>query len=96
VLLATGRRPDTDDLALDMAGIRVDPRGYFVVDDELRASAPDVSALGDGDGRDAFTHNSHTDFEIVAANLLDDGAIDQSFPHGPRRSPAEMPPPSQR
>jgi len=71
VLLAIGRRPNTDDLALDKAGIQVDPRGYIVVDDELLTSAPDVWALGDCNGRGAFTHTSYNDFEIVAANLLD-------------------------
>jgi pyruvate/2-oxoglutarate dehydrogenase complex dihydrolipoamide dehydrogenase (E3) component len=71
VLLAMGRRPNTDDLALDRAGVEVDKHGYIVVDDELRTSAPDIWALGDCNGRGAFTHTSYNDFEIVAANLLD-------------------------
>ena len=71
VLLAVGRRPNTDDLGLDIAGVEVDPRGYIAVDDELRTSAPGIWALGDCNGRGAFTHTSYNDFEIVAANLLD-------------------------
>ena len=71
VLLAIGRRPNTDDLELDKAGIAVDARAYIVVDDELRTSAPNIWALGDCNGRGAFTHTSYNDFEIVAANLLD-------------------------
>ncbi len=71
VLLAVGRRPNTDDLGLDKAGVEVDARGYIIVDDELRTSAPGIWALGDCNGRGAFTHTSYNDFEIVAANLLD-------------------------
>ena len=71
VLLAIGRRPNTDDLALDKAGVEIDARGYIVVDDELRTRAPGIWALGDCNGRGAFTHTSYNDFEIVAANLLD-------------------------
>ena len=71
VLLAIGRRPNTDDLGLSEAGIEIDARGYIVVDDELRTTAPGVWALGDCNGRGAFTHTSYNDFEIVAANLLD-------------------------
>ena len=71
VLMAIGRRPNTDDLGLDQAGIATDPRGYIQVDDELRTSVPGVWALGDCNGRGAFTHTSYNDFEIVAANLLD-------------------------
>jgi pyruvate/2-oxoglutarate dehydrogenase complex dihydrolipoamide dehydrogenase (E3) component len=71
VLLAMGRRPNTDDLALDKAGVETDGRGFIVVDDELRASAPGIWALGDCNGRGAFTHTAYNDFEIVAANLLD-------------------------
>jgi pyruvate/2-oxoglutarate dehydrogenase complex dihydrolipoamide dehydrogenase (E3) component len=58
-------------LGLDVAGVEVDPRGYILVDDELRTSAPGIWALGDCNGRGAFTHTSYDDFEIVAANLLD-------------------------
>jgi pyruvate/2-oxoglutarate dehydrogenase complex dihydrolipoamide dehydrogenase (E3) component len=71
VLLAVGRRPNTDDLGLDKAGVQIDARGYIVVDDELRTSAPGIWALGDCNGRGAFTHTAYNDFEIVAANLLD-------------------------
>jgi pyruvate/2-oxoglutarate dehydrogenase complex dihydrolipoamide dehydrogenase (E3) component len=71
LLIATGRRPNTDDLGLDAAGIKQDDHGYIVVDDELRSSAEGVWALGDCNGRGAFTHTSYNDFEIVAANLLD-------------------------
>ncbi len=72
LLVATGRRPNTDDLGLDVAGIDTDARGYVVVDDQLRASVDGVWAMGDCNGRGAFTHTSYNDFEIVAANLLDD------------------------
>ncbi|WP_297510034.1 FAD-containing oxidoreductase [uncultured Caulobacter sp.] len=72
VLLAVGRRPNTDDLGLEAAGIETDKRGYIVVDDQLRTTAPGVWALGDCNGRGAFTHTAYNDFEIVAANLLDD------------------------
>jgi pyruvate/2-oxoglutarate dehydrogenase complex dihydrolipoamide dehydrogenase (E3) component len=71
VLLAVGRRPNTDDLGLDRAGIAVDERGYITVDDELRTSVADIWALGDCNGRGAFTHTSYNDYEIVAGNLLD-------------------------
>jgi pyruvate/2-oxoglutarate dehydrogenase complex dihydrolipoamide dehydrogenase (E3) component len=71
VLLAIGRRPNTDDLGLDKAGIELDPRGYVVVDDQLRTSNPGVWALGDCNGKGAFTHTAYNDFEIIAANLLD-------------------------
>ena len=71
LLVATGRRPNTDDLGLDRAGIKQDARGYIIVDDELRTSAAGVWALGDCNGRGAFTHTSWNDYQIVAANLLD-------------------------
>ena len=71
VLVATGRRPNTDDLGLDKAGIAIDARGYIQVDDQLRASVSGVWAMGDCNGRGAFTHTSWNDFQIVAANLLD-------------------------
>lgn len=70
LLMAIGRRPNTDDLGLDIAGIAVDDRGFIRVDDELRTSVPGVWALGDCNGRGAFTHTSYNDFEIVAANIL--------------------------
>jgi len=71
LLVAVGRRPNTDDLGLDRAGIRQDDHGYIVVDDQLRTNVPGVWALGDCNGRGAFTHTAYNDFEIVAANLLD-------------------------
>ena len=71
VLVAIGRRPNTDDLGLERAGIATDARGYIQVDDQLRTSAAGIWAMGDCNGRGAFTHTSWNDFEIVAANLLD-------------------------
>jgi pyruvate/2-oxoglutarate dehydrogenase complex dihydrolipoamide dehydrogenase (E3) component len=71
LLLAVGRRPNTDDLGLDKAGIVADARGHIEVDDQLRTNVPGIWALGDCNGRGAFTHTSWNDFEIVAANLLD-------------------------
>jgi pyruvate/2-oxoglutarate dehydrogenase complex dihydrolipoamide dehydrogenase (E3) component len=71
LLLAVGRRPNTDDLGLDQAGVRTDERGYIVVDDQLQTSVEHIWALGDCNGKGAFTHTSYNDFEIVAANLLD-------------------------
>jgi pyruvate/2-oxoglutarate dehydrogenase complex dihydrolipoamide dehydrogenase (E3) component len=82
VLLAVGRRPNTDDLGLDKAGVAVDPRGYIVVDDQLRTSVPGIWALGDCNGKGAFTHTSFNDAEIVAANLID---------HDPRRVSDRIP-----
>ena len=71
VLLAVGRRPNTDDLGLELAGVAVDERGYITVDDELRTTTAGIWALGDCNGRGAFTHTAYNDYEIVAANLLD-------------------------
>ncbi len=71
VLLAMGRRPNTDDLGLEAAGVQLDKHGYVLVDDQLRTSVPNIWAMGDCNGRGAFTHTSYNDFEIVAANLLD-------------------------
>lgn len=71
VLLAVGRRPNTDDLGLDHAGVAVDDRGYITVDDELRTTAAGIWALGDCNGRGAFTHTAYNDHEIVAGNLLE-------------------------
>ncbi|MDN0084502.1 FAD-containing oxidoreductase [Crenobacter sp. SG2305] len=70
LLLAIGRIPNTDDLGLDQAGVAVDPRGYITVDDQLRTNVPGIWALGDCNGRGAFTHTSYNDHEIVADNLL--------------------------
>jgi pyruvate/2-oxoglutarate dehydrogenase complex dihydrolipoamide dehydrogenase (E3) component len=71
VLLAVGRKPNTDDLGLEKAGVERDKHGYIVVDDQLQTSVPGIWALGDCNGKGAFTHTSYNDFEIVAANLLD-------------------------
>jgi pyruvate/2-oxoglutarate dehydrogenase complex dihydrolipoamide dehydrogenase (E3) component len=71
VLLATGRRPNTDDLGLDRAGVATDARGAIIVNDRLQTNVPGIWALGDCNGRGAFTHTAYNDFEIVAANLLD-------------------------
>ena len=71
VLLAVGRRPNTDDLGLEKAGVATDNRGYIVVDEQLRTNVPGIWALGDCNGRGAFTHTAYNDYEIVAANLLD-------------------------
>ncbi|GAB3224143.1 FAD-containing oxidoreductase [Mycolicibacterium hippocampi] len=72
VLVAVGRQPNTDDLGLDAAGVTTDRRGHIVVDDQLRTNVDHIWAMGDCNGRGAFTHTSYNDFEIVAANLLDD------------------------
>ena len=81
-LLAVGRRPNTDDLGLDKAGVATDPRGYIHVDDQLATNVPGIWALGDCNGRGAFTHTAYNDFEIVAANLLDGKArgVSQRIP----------------
>jgi len=71
LLVAVGRRPNTDDLGLDKAGIATDTRGYIQVDDQLRTNIAGIWAMGDCNGRGAFTHTSWNDFQIVAANLLD-------------------------
>jgi pyruvate/2-oxoglutarate dehydrogenase complex dihydrolipoamide dehydrogenase (E3) component len=71
LLLAVGRRPNTDDLGLQAAGVRTDARGYIVVDDQLKTNVDHIWAMGDCNGKGAFTHTSYNDFEIVAANLLD-------------------------
>lgn len=76
LLLAVGRRPNTDDLGLEKAGVLTDKRGYIVVDDQLRTNVPGIWAMGDCNGKGAFTHTAYNDFEIVAANILD---------HDPRR-----------
>ena len=70
VLLAVGRTPNTSDLGLDRAGVATDHRGYIVVDDQLQTNVPGIWALGDCNGRGAFTHTSYNDYEIVADNLF--------------------------
>jgi len=71
VLLAVGRRPNTDDLGLEAAGVAVDKRGTILVDDTLQTTTPGIWALGDCNGKGAFTHTAYNDFEIIAGNLLD-------------------------
>jgi pyruvate/2-oxoglutarate dehydrogenase complex dihydrolipoamide dehydrogenase (E3) component len=71
ILVAIGRRPNTDDLGLGEAGVAVDSRGFIEVDDQLRTNVPGIWAMGDCNGRGAFTHTSYNDFEIIAANVLD-------------------------
>jgi len=70
VLMAVGRTPNTSDLGLDLAGVATDHRGYIVVDDQLQTNVPGIWALGDCNGRGAFTHTSYNDYEIVADNLF--------------------------
>jgi pyruvate/2-oxoglutarate dehydrogenase complex dihydrolipoamide dehydrogenase (E3) component len=74
VLLAIGRKPNTDDLGLDKAGVATDKRGYIEIDDQLRTNVPHIWAMGDCNGKGAFTHTAYNDFEIIAANLLDNDA----------------------
>jgi len=71
LLLAVGRVPNTDDLGLDKAGVETDSAGYIKVNDQLRSNVPGIWALGDCNRKGAFTHTSYNDYEIVAANLLD-------------------------
>jgi pyruvate/2-oxoglutarate dehydrogenase complex dihydrolipoamide dehydrogenase (E3) component len=73
ILLAVGRTPNTSDLGLDLAGVTTDQRGYIIVDDELQTNVPGIWALGDCNGRGAFTHTAYNDYEIVADNLLNAG-----------------------
>ena len=70
ILLAVGRIPNTSDLGLDRAGVATDQRGYIIVDEELQTNVPGIWALGDCNGRGAFTHTSYNDYEIVADNLF--------------------------
>ncbi len=72
LLVAVGRQPNTDDLGLENAGVETDARGNVIVDDQCRTTVEHIWAMGDCNGRGAFTHTSYNDFEIVAANLLDD------------------------
>jgi pyruvate/2-oxoglutarate dehydrogenase complex dihydrolipoamide dehydrogenase (E3) component len=71
VLLAVGRRPNTDSLGIEKTGVKLDKHGYIVVDDQLSTNVPGIWALGDCNGKGAFTHTAYNDFEIVAQNLLD-------------------------
>jgi pyruvate/2-oxoglutarate dehydrogenase complex dihydrolipoamide dehydrogenase (E3) component len=70
VLLAVGRTPNTSDLGLDQAGVATDHRGYIIADDQLQTNVPGIWALGDCNGRGAFTHTSYNDYQIVADNLF--------------------------
>lgn len=70
VLLAVGRRPNTDDLGLETAGVETDARGFILVNDELATNVPGIWAVGEANGRGAFTHTSYNDYEILAANLF--------------------------
>jgi pyruvate/2-oxoglutarate dehydrogenase complex dihydrolipoamide dehydrogenase (E3) component len=74
LLIATGRIPNTDNLGLDKAGVQVDKRGFITVDDQLRTSQPHIWALGDCNGKGAFTHTSYNDFEIIRDNILENGS----------------------
>jgi pyruvate/2-oxoglutarate dehydrogenase complex dihydrolipoamide dehydrogenase (E3) component len=73
LLLAVGRRPNTDDLGLEKAGVAIDSHGYIAVDEALRSSTPGIWAMGECNGHGAFTHTAYNDFEIVADNLLAGG-----------------------
>ncbi len=82
LLMAIGRKPNTDGLGLEAAGVKIDARGFIEVDDELRSNVEGVWAMGDVNGRGAFTHTSYNDFEIVAENLLGQGGrkVSQRIP----------------
>lgn len=82
VLVAAGRVPNTDDLGLDQAGVETGPAGYIKVDERLATKVEGIWALGDCNGRGAFTHTAYNDFEIVAANLLDGAqrSVDERIP----------------
>ena len=71
LLIAVGRRPNTDDLGLEAAGVKTDDKGYIIVDDQCRTNVEGIWAMGDVNGRGAFTHTSWNDYEVVAANMLD-------------------------
>ena len=71
LLVAVGREPNTDDLGLEKTGIKTSQFGYIEVDEYLRTSEAGIWAIGDVNGRGAFTHTSYNDYEIVAANLFD-------------------------
>jgi len=71
ILLAIGRTPNTQDLDLEKAGIKTDTRGYIQIDDQLQTNVSGIWALGECNGRGAFTHTAYNDHEIVADNLLE-------------------------
>jgi pyruvate/2-oxoglutarate dehydrogenase complex dihydrolipoamide dehydrogenase (E3) component len=91
VLLAVGRTPNTQDLGLDRAGVATDAKGYIVVNDHLESSVPGIYALGDCNGRGAFTHTAYNDFEIVAANLLKDSESEALRHIAPRKVTDRIP-----
>src|SRR5262249_49141576 len=74
LLLALGREPNTENLGLDKAGVKIDKRGFIEVDDQLRTNVTGIWALGECNGKGAFTHTSYNDYEIVAANLIDNNS----------------------
>lgn len=74
LLVALGRTPNTDDLGIEAAGLKLNEHGYIVVDDELRTNVPGIWAMGDANGKGAFTHTSYNDFEIVAADRVHPGS----------------------
>jgi pyruvate/2-oxoglutarate dehydrogenase complex dihydrolipoamide dehydrogenase (E3) component len=71
LLVATGRRPNTDDLGLGAAGVEVDSRGFIRVNSRLETNVPGIWALGDVKGGPAFTHISYNDYQIVYGNLIE-------------------------
>jgi len=71
LLVATGRRPNTDALALDKAGVETRPNGTIKVNGMLETNVPGIWALGDVKGGPAFTHISYNDFQIIYANLVE-------------------------
>jgi pyruvate/2-oxoglutarate dehydrogenase complex dihydrolipoamide dehydrogenase (E3) component len=71
LLLAVGRRPNTDGLGLEKAGVETGPPDYFTVDDQIATNTPGIWVIGDANGRGAFTHTSYNDYEILAANMFD-------------------------
>jgi pyruvate/2-oxoglutarate dehydrogenase complex dihydrolipoamide dehydrogenase (E3) component len=91
VLLAVGRTPNTQDLGLDKAGVIVDERGYITVDDHCQTNIANIYALGDCNGRGAFTHTAYNDYEIVAANLLKDTSSEASSDQSDRRISDRIP-----
>ena len=85
VLLAVGRVPNTHDLGLEAAGVETDKRGFITVDDQLATSVPGIWAIGDANGKGAFTHTSYNDYEILAANMFDNDprrVSDRITPYG--------------
>src|SRR5258708_4940021 len=82
LLLAVGRQPNTDDLGLDRAGVKTDAKGFITVDDQCRTNVPGIWAVGDVNGRGAFTHTSYNDFEIVVGGV-GEGTTAIDVAHGP-------------